>query len=64
MLNPEELRHIQCPYCGKHQQICVDVSQGDHDYIEDCTYCCKPIEFGVEITEQADLNLQVRVNFF
>ena len=34
---------IECPYCGETFTISVDTSQGDHNMIEDCTVCCRPM---------------------
>lgn len=40
---------IDCPYCGEMISMSIDCSSGSHDFIEDCTVCCQPIEFRVEI---------------
>jgi hypothetical protein len=36
-----------CPFCFETFAITIDTSQGDHSMIEDCTVCCRPIEFNV-----------------
>lgn len=44
-----------CPYCGEQIATSVDCSAGSHDYIEDCTVCCRPIEFRAEIDGDGQL---------
>lgn len=36
---------VECPYCGESWSLSVDTSQGDYTTIEDCTVCCRPIQF-------------------
>jgi len=43
-MNPDGYRSIVCPYCGESNEVIIDVSEGQHDYIEDCQVCCRPIE--------------------
>jgi hypothetical protein len=43
------LEQVDCPYCGEPFETAVDSSGGSQDYIEDCTVCCRPIEFHLEI---------------
>lgn len=39
---------VGCPWCGEVFLITIDTSQGDHVAVEDCTVCCRPIEFSVQ----------------
>ena len=39
---------VYCPYCGEPLVVLIDPSQGDHQYVEDCQVCCRPIEFLVK----------------
>ncbi|MEI6714992.1 MAG: CPXCG motif-containing cysteine-rich protein [Verrucomicrobiota bacterium] len=39
---------FDCPWCGEPLSTQVDTSQGDHEHIEDCTVCCRPIVLTVE----------------
>ena len=39
---------IECPHCGEVFPIMIDTSQGDHDMIEDCTVCCRPIQLAIQ----------------
>ncbi len=45
---------INCPYCGESQTVLIDCSQGDHEYIEDCQVCCRPIIFNVYVEESGE----------
>jgi len=36
-----------CPHCGEPNLVVVDTSQGEQEFIEDCTVCCRPIEIRV-----------------
>jgi hypothetical protein len=40
---------VQCPYCGEHYGIAVDLTAGNHTQIEDCQICCQPIEFRIRV---------------
>ena len=40
--------HIDCPWCGEPFSITIDTSAGSHEYIEDCTVCCRPILMVIE----------------
>lgn len=46
---PELLRReIHCPYCGEAIVAAADTSAGEHEFIEDCPVCCRPIEYRLE----------------
>ncbi len=38
---------VQCPYCGEQIEIAIDCSVAEQDYIEDCSVCCRPINFSL-----------------
>jgi hypothetical protein len=38
---------VECPHCGEPFSLTVDTSQGDYSTIEDCTVCCRPIQFEI-----------------
>ena len=38
-----------CPYCGELIDTLIDISQGNHQTIEDCSVCCRPIELNIEV---------------
>jgi|FLYM01.1.fsa_nt_gi hypothetical protein len=55
---------IECPYCGEVSWTFVDLSEGNHDYIEDCQVCCRPIEVTLRITdlENGQFNLSTKTS--
>jgi Cysteine-rich CPXCG len=40
---------VSCPYCGEGITVLVDQSLPDHEYIEDCQVCCRPIVLCVSV---------------
>ncbi len=40
---------VQCPYCGETIEIEVELLKEDQSYIEDCTVCCRPIQFTISV---------------
>jgi len=46
---------ITCPYCGEMISMNVDCSSGSHDFIEDCSVCCRPIELRADINTDGQL---------
>jgi len=38
-------QEFECPYCGEPILVTVDTSQQDQSMIEDCSVCCRPIQF-------------------
>jgi hypothetical protein len=34
---------VDCPYCGEHITLVLDLSVTSQDYIEDCFVCCQPM---------------------
>ncbi len=34
---------LHCPYCGEAIELVIEGSNEQHDYIEDCQVCCRPI---------------------
>lgn len=52
-------RSIPCPYCGETITVLLDDSAGDQRYIEDCSVCCRPIEFTLRTTADEGSELLV-----
>ncbi|NNF41141.1 MAG: CPXCG motif-containing cysteine-rich protein [Woeseiaceae bacterium] len=52
-------RAVDCPYCGELIDVLLDSSVTEQRYIEDCSVCCRPINFYVSLDNQGDLNLAV-----
>jgi len=46
MAGTEEVS-VECPYCGESITVVVDTSAAEQEYVEDCSVCCRPIEFTV-----------------
>ncbi len=41
-------QEVYCPYCGEGFTAFIDLTQGNHQTVEDCYVCCRPIEFLIE----------------
>jgi len=41
------LVRIECPYCGKPNDIDVDELDEPQEYVEDCRVCCNPVALRV-----------------
>lgn len=54
-----ETHGLRCPYCGEPIEAVVDLSAGDQRYIEDCSVCCRPIDFML-YTDGVDWQLEAR----
>ena len=46
---------IHCPYCGEGFETQVDLAAGSQSYVEDCAVCCKPIEIGLQVSDEGEL---------
>lgn len=51
---------LQCPYCWESIEILVDRSEGDHEYIEDCSVCCRPIVLTVSDSSRDEISVIAR----
>ena len=51
--------HVRYPYCGESIRVEVDCSVERQDYIEDCSVCCRPIEFDVIVDERGNPRVSV-----
>jgi transcription elongation factor Elf1 len=52
---------VQCPYCGEIIDVLIDTSVEQQDYIEDCSVCCRPIEFSVAVLDDV-ISVTARTN--
>lgn len=43
---------VECPFCGHHLHLEVEVTDSDQDYTEDCSNCCNAIHIKVHKDEQ------------
>lgn len=37
----------QCPYCGEPTELDIETLHEPQSFVEDCTVCCRPIQFHV-----------------
>ena len=49
---------VQCPYCWEQIEIMVDPTLEEQDYIEDCSVCCSPIHFKIQLDEYGHPQVQ------
>jgi hypothetical protein len=40
-----ELVTVQCPYCWEEFEVEVEVGDEPQSFIQDCSVCCRPIQF-------------------
>jgi len=40
-----ETLSVECPYCGETIEVQVEALPEEQSYIEDCSVCCRPIQF-------------------
>jgi hypothetical protein len=51
---------VFCPYCGEQNELVVDKSVPQQEYIEDCFVCCRPMGVSVEVGDGGELSVAVR----
>ena len=54
-------KRITCPYCGEDWIALADPSAGSADYVEDCTVCCRPIVFHMDVDVDGELKMLIPV---
>lgn len=47
-----ELVTVQCPYCWEPIEIEVEARDEEQIFIQDCSVCCRPIQFTVSGGEE------------
>jgi len=47
-----ETRDMQCPYCGESIEIDIEPMDEDQTFIEDCSVCCRPIQYKVSHSDE------------
>lgn len=52
-----QIHSLDCPYGGESIDVTLDCSILEHDYIEDCQVCCRPINLYVTIDNE-DINIR------
>ncbi len=58
-MNGVEHQQIHCPYCGESIEVVIDCSVEQQSYIEDCSVCCRPINFDISIDSSGELMVDV-----
>jgi hypothetical protein len=58
-MNGVEYQQIHCPYCGESIEVVIDCSVEQQSYIEDCSVCCRPINFDISIDSSGELMVNV-----
>jgi len=51
---------VLCPYCGEEIEIDVEPLEESQQFIEDCTVCCRPIQY--EASSNFDGEIEVSAN--
>jgi hypothetical protein len=52
---------ITCPHCGESWETSIDTSQGDHQTVDDCYVCCRPMTVYVECEPGEVISVQTEV---
>lgn len=55
-----ESTNVYCPYCGELNELLIDTSVPEQEYIEDCYVCCRPIQVRVEVSPEGAMDVAVR----
>lgn len=58
-MNALSFQTVHCPYCGEPQDLAVDASAGDQQYVEDCQVCCRPMQVRLDVDADGTGCLQV-----
>lgn len=51
---------ISCPYCGEQNELVIDTSVPQQEYIEDCVVCCRPMLLRITVNESGEMGIDVR----
>jgi len=46
-----ETHKVLCPYCGEEIEVDIELLEEAQSFIEDCSVCCRPIEFEARTAE-------------
>ncbi len=60
-MNLEQFEHFMCPYCGRTNDLAIDLTGGDdQEFIVDCETCCAPIVVNVRISGDDVIAVETR----
>ncbi|OCH18920.1 MULTISPECIES: CPXCG motif-containing cysteine-rich protein [unclassified Aliivibrio] len=51
---------IHCPYCNEQIVILIDKEDLEHEYVDDCSVCCRPISIQISSDDNDELLVTVR----
>jgi hypothetical protein len=51
---------VSCPYCGEPNELVIDTTVSQQEYVEDCAVCCRPMVVVTEIDADGAAHVQVR----
>ena len=54
-----ESREVQCPYCGETIEVDIEILEEAQSFIEDCSVCCRPIQFEVRSGRGEDEEVEI-----
>jgi hypothetical protein len=49
--------NAQCPYCGETIEIDIEVLEEAQTFIEDCSVCCRPIQYSVSTNAEDEIEV-------
>jgi hypothetical protein len=52
-----ETHNAQCPYCGETIEIDIEVLEEAQTLIEDCSVCCRPIQYEVTTNSEGEVEV-------
>ncbi len=55
-----ETVNVICPYCGEQNELVIDTTVSQQEYIEDCFVCCRPMVITVAIEDDGEVYVAVR----
>ena len=50
---------VQCPYCGEMIEADIEVLAEKQSFIEDCSVCCRPIQYAVSSAADGEAEVVV-----
>ncbi|MBK1876794.1 CPXCG motif-containing cysteine-rich protein [Pelagicoccus mobilis] len=54
-MNLEQNQTVSCPYCGEAVGIVVDCTLASQAFVEDCSVCCRPIDFSISVDDDGEI---------
>lgn len=51
---------VDCPYCGEPNELVIDTSVRQQEYIEDCFVCCRPMVVTSQVDDEGIVSVSIR----